>query len=172
MRININYVLDGVCEKWVNSVNSKISKLTENEIDFSGGTCMPHITLLMGEINEKDLPQIKKLLMGFKSNALGKKIEFSKPYINDTYVFVDVKEVAPFKEDCDNVLKLLSGLIVPHKYTISSGNTPHVTLGYTKQPNDIKGYLKTTQNVPSTVLQGIKVSKTGAHGTVVSIASK
>lgn len=132
MRININYYLDDICKNWAWKINKKISKLTLNEIDFSKGECRPHITLLMGEINEADLPKINKIISTINFKALNTKIDFCKPYRKGSYIFVDVKDSSTFKEDFDNLLKNLDNLLVPHKHSVS---TPHITLGYV--PEDV-----------------------------------
>lgn len=167
MRININYVLDSSCEKWSRNINKELSKLSTNEINFSSGLFRPHITLLMGEINEADFVKIKQIVEEFKSNSLNKKINFDKPYIKGPYIFMDVKDSTTFKKDCDNLLLALNGLIVPHKHLISNGNPPHITLGYIKKTEEISDYVNSINDIPSSILQNINVSKTGIHGTVI-----
>lgn len=121
MRININYNLDDDFYSWALKVNKNISRLTENEIDFSSKLCLPHITLLMGEIEEKNLEKIKDLVKDFKSIAVNSLCSLSKPYINDEYVFADVLETENLKKDCQALINLLGDLIVPHKCTMING---------------------------------------------------
>ena len=167
MKININYVLDDICKDWACKINRQISQLTLNQINFLKGGCWPHITLLMGEINEADLPKINEIISTMNFKALNTKIDFCKLYCKGPYIFVDVKDYSAFKEDCDNLLKSLGNLIVPHKYLISNGNPPHITLGFVQEQEKIENYLKTINHVPSTILKKVTVSQTGPHGTVI-----
>lgn len=68
MRININYCLDKSSEDWARQANSQISALTKNDIDSN--KTIPHITLLMGEIDEKDFDKVKEIVETFSSKAL------------------------------------------------------------------------------------------------------
>lgn len=168
MRININYNLDEDVSNWVRNVNKEISLRTENEIDFADGKYRPHITLLMGEIEEKNLDKIRKLVENFKSKVLDKKIEFQSPFVKNNYIFVEVDDTNLFKQDCDEMLNLLKDLIVPHKYLISNGNIPHITLGYVKQTGGVlDAYLQSIKFVPDAILKKLSVDLAGVHGTVI-----
>lgn len=166
MKININFVLDEKGKKWAEEANAEISKRTNNEIEFSSGKYRPHITLLMGQVEEENVSKVKEIVRLLDFSSLNKKILFKKPYIKGSYVFVDVVDDATFKHDCDNLLKSLKDLIVPHKYLISDGNPPHITLGYSKNATSLKEYVENI-TIPTIVLKEIVVSRAGEHGTVI-----
>ena len=56
----------------------------------------------MGEIEEKNLDKIRKLVENFKSKVLDKKIEFQSPFVKNNYIFVEVDDTNLFKQDCPN----------------------------------------------------------------------
>ena len=169
MRINIHYNLDEKSKNWAYSVNKKISNIMENEIDFIRDNTIPHITLLMGEVDVSSIDKVKKIVSDFKSVCLnnGDGVEFDRPILKGNYIFVEVKENSQFKQDCDNLLAKLDGFIVPHKFLISNGNAPHITLGYVKDHELAEEFIKKIKTVPKSRLIDITISETGTHGTCV-----
>ena len=173
MEININYCLGGKLEKWAEKVNQEISKRCENEIDFLELACRPHITLLMGTIDEADFEEVQEIVNHFQPQALNKKIKFTRPYIKEEYVFIDVINQEDFVADCKNLLEKLSKKIVPHRHSIINGNCPHITLGYSKDLSFASDYIKNLAAPPATILKdGIKLSQKGLHGIVLDLQDK
>lgn len=168
MRININYHIDIECLNWAKKINGEISKLTINEIDFSSNKIRPHITLLMGEIEEENLPIIQKIVSSFKITANETSLELTRPYIKGEYVFVDVKNVNNIIKDYDRLFEKLKSLIVPHKHSIGAGNAPHLTLAYTKNADSLCEYIDSIKLVPKVSILELSADLTGEHGTVIS----
>lgn len=168
MKININYVLEPAFEEQCVEINQTICHTAaDNEIDFCLDKTRPHITLLMGEIDEKDFPKISKMIKNLKFCATTEKIEFESPKIASRYVIYDVKNIQPFKKDCDMLLHKLGNLITPHKYLISNGTTkPHITVGYADTKNLPKDFLGTLPALNSTQVHKVVVSMAGKHGVV------
>lgn len=166
MRINIHFELDEACELWAKKANKELSALTENEIDFSTGKIKPHITLVMGEIEEKDFSKVKSIVNSFQSKSLKELVAFGTPYMVGPYIFIATKDSTSFKDDCDEMLERLGKLITPHKHLISTGNPPHITLGYVNDANKV-GSIISTLSAPKARLIKLSVSRTGKHGTVI-----
>ena len=85
MKININCVLDNKTAKCCKEINAKIKESVTNEIDFSDNTCRPHITLLMGQVEEKDLEKVKEIVNRIDFKCLNKKVIFEKPVVENKY---------------------------------------------------------------------------------------
>ncbi len=167
MRININYHIDEECCDWAKKVNAEISKLTKNEIDFSSNKIRPHITLLMGEIEEKNLQIVQNIVNNFNATTIGTNLVLSRPYSKGEYVFADVKNVKNIIKDYNDLLERLKDFIVPHKHSISAGGIPHLTLGFTKDTDKLTKYINSINTVPKATICGLSADLTGQHGTVI-----
>ena len=171
MRININFELGNECIEECYKINEKISKITDNEIKYGELSCRPHITLLMGEIDEKDFDKVTSIVNNFESKVLDKQISFSKPSpIFENYIFGWVSEDFHkyFVDDCKRLLNQLKDIITPHEYLISDGTSkPHVTLGYTQNMTKLNDFFEKSQALPHTKCVRLLVSHVGIHGTAL-----
>jgi len=165
MRININYILDAKAAEECFKINQKFCKqFSDSEIDFSKG-CRPHMTLLMGEIDEKNLDFVAEMVKNMQFSSVGKIFKLTKPYAKGEYIFVDAVDLAPFINDCSMLLQRLDGVLVPHRFLISNGTTkPHISLCYSKTA-DLKLFAESITELNTAKLVGVVVSKTGDHGT-------
>ena len=168
MKININCVLDDKTVKMCKIINSRIKELATCEIDFSNHTCRPHITLLMGQISDENLEKVKEIVSKINFKCLKNKVTFEKPVIENNYIMLNVKNTDAFKEDCDTIIAKLGDLIEPGKHTISYGTaTPHITLGFSKNADELKDYISQLEVFKEASLQKVEVSPAGKFGVVL-----
>ena len=172
MRININFELDDYCVKECFLLNGNIDKITHNEINYSTQNCHPHITLLMGEIEEKDFDKVAKIVSKFSPKCLGKTLTISKPHpVFTNYIFssVDEKHHSLFIEDCKKLLELLEDIIQPHEYLISDGTSkPHITLGYVNNMEKLDTFFQSAPVLHPCKCTKLTLSKVGIHGTALN----
>ena len=120
MRVNINYVLERGSEQNCRLLNKKLcNEFSDCEIDFEH--CRPHMTCLMGEIDEKNFEYVQKTISLLKFEAVGKTYKMEKAHVSDNYILADAKEVEPFVADCKNILNVLGDIILPHRFCIANG---------------------------------------------------
>ena len=165
MRININYILDSETQKRCLKTNKIFcEKFADSGIDFSKG-CRPHMTLLMGEIDEKDYDFVIETVKNMQFSAVGRSFEVTKPYTKNAYIFVDAVDAEPFILDCDSILKQLGDKIQPHRFLISNGtSSPHISLGFSKNAS-LDAFANSIEPLSAVDLVGVTVSKTGKNGT-------
>ena len=168
MRININFVLDAKTEKECLKVNKQFCEQnSDSEIDFSKG-CRPHMTLLMGEIDEKNYDYVVETVKNMQFCSVGHRFKLTQPYAKGEYIFVDAVDLDSFVQDCSALLQKLAvsdGVLIPHRFLISNGTTkPHISLCYSKTAN-LEQFAKSITNLSEVELVGVVVSKTGNHGT-------
>lgn len=168
MKININCVLDNSTVNHCKKVNRKIKEYATNEIDFSNNTCRPHITLLMGQIEDENIEKVKEIVSGIDFKCLENKVVFDKPVVENNYIMLNVKNIDAFKKDCDVLIEKLGDYIKPSKYTISHGTaTPHITLGFSKNVEKASDYINGLENFKDAKLQNVEVSPAGKYGIVL-----
>lgn len=170
MKVNINFELTPECAKQCKEINKLIFENVGSEIDFSTNLCRPHITLLMGEIEDKHLEMVESIVKDTKFECIGKKISFSNPVYNQSYIMINVTggAIESFKKDCNCLLTKLSNMITPNSHLISDGTAiPHITLGYCKDEIKVKKILNFLPKIDNTMLFSISVDRAGRHGTVL-----
>ena len=165
MRININFVLDKKTEQKCLNVNKEFCNCCDDAgIDFSNG-CRPHMTLLMGEIEDKDFDLVAKIVNEIKFCSVGKSFSVTNAYAKNNFIFVDAKDVESFVFDCNEILKKLGNKILPHKYLISNGTSvPHISLCFSETA-DLDEFARKIKPFDCVSLVKVVVSKTGKHGT-------
>ena len=170
MKININYQLPESTTKEVLEANKKICSVTNCDIVFSSGTCRPHITLVSGDIEEKDLETVKKIVANFSPTAINTTISFETPFIAGAYIMCNAAEKKHFETDCKNLLTALGGLVKTGKHLIANGTAaPHITLGWAQNAQNADFLLKHIK-FSDTKLQKLEVSLGGPHGTVLVLS--
>ena len=168
MKLNINYMVDEQITNECLNINQKINQLAQGDINFSDGTCRPHITLLMGDVDEENLPEIEKRMKGLNFTSLYENIKFKKPYISGKYIVIDVEDDTKFKQDCQMLLDTFSDILTPGHFNIAKGTaTPHITLGFAKKNPELEAYIESLEPLPDTMVDTISVAEAGAHGTVL-----
>lgn len=168
IKININFNIDEKCFKWARDINQTISAITDNDIDFVLQDCKPHITLLMGEVEEKDFETVKNIVSAFNPKSIKQDFKLLCPYKKGLYILSHLQEWAEIKEDCLNLLELLKDFIIPNKHSICYGNVPHLTLGYCEDCLSLTQYLNSIKTAPSLKLQSLSVNFAGAHGIALN----
>lgn len=168
MKININYVLNQELSKICEEINNNINQKTEGGINFSSGECRPHVTLLMGEVDESNLDKVMKIVESIDYKALFKDIQFKKPTIKGKYIMADIVDESAFKEDCQNLISKLDEMLEPSHFSIANGtSTPHITLGFGKKTPELEEYINNLEPLPNTNFNTISMAEAGSHGTVL-----
>ena len=176
MRININYVLSKEVEEECKKINALICAHYPNcEINFDKSNLRPHITIFMGEIDDKKFEKsfkiITEIVRELNFSSLNKEVEFSHIYFKNNYIMCDLKSNPYIFKDSvmlTNQLKKFKNLITPHKYQIADGtSTPHITLRYCEE-NIQDDFLKTLPKIKSSVVKAVDCSPSIEHGTVMN----
>ena len=171
MRININYELDEKTINWVIESNKIIGSVSALEaVDFQNNPIRPHITLLMGEVNENNLDKVVKLVQDSSLAKNTHKVKLNKPFLCDNYIMASVcgESSEVLINECQQLVKILGKMIEPSKHTMTKQEPAHVTLAYVLEPEKIEKWgVKNIKPLTSTVtLSNLTVSLAGKHGIV------
>lgn len=162
MRININYSLDKEAEQWVRAFNNKLCSMCKQEIDFRNNI-RPHVTILMGEIDEKDFDEVKRIVESSKIKHNTHNVKPSgNPHFGGNYILQNLTESEALEKETKYLLKILDGKISPSKHLISKSNPAHITLGYCD-----KNISLNFSSIDNIVLSNLSVSMAGKHGVVI-----
>lgn len=167
-KININIPVTGKAKIEVKKINSVIPK---SLINFNGGPHMPHITLIMGTVHsykdylqiEKEVKTLSKELNPFKYTV--KKIY--KPNRTSEYIFADVltDEIPRIK----HLLFSRIGKFIELSTFGGSENTPHITLGYAEDFQEIELTTLSSNLVSLGYASRIAISQAGPKGTCLNL---
>jgi hypothetical protein len=169
LRTNISFmlspdILDEVCR-----LNSIIVNDGFREIDFSRPSPpIPHITLLMGEVDHRDdLQQLIKALETFSLDLPPIKYKISPPYLrrpSRNFIFVDTVPQKAFRLVRRKLHEALSPFIDCELHG-GPDNVSHITLGYAHRSYPGLDKLLKTAQPTSGVANTFQVAETGKRGT-------
>lgn len=175
MKINIHIPIQGGLLALCKSINTEIAQGTRNDIDFSAGRHIPHITIYAGDIHEPELPVIFSLTDSFAKgerifSLSARGIEYRGPdRVGNTYTFLMV-------EPENHILTLKRRLSAQILSQSMAGKwrfleeRPHVTVGYSRAivPTRIEGRVPQ----PASVADCVEISISGPKGTVSSVMKR
>ncbi len=166
-RININVEIDHSTIDWVKNINKQLCEISNQEIDFEKMPIKPHLTLMLCETDEENLAKIANLINDSRFHCELETAEFSAPVIRGNYIMLPVKNTDALLHDYEKLKTLLSGLVRLGKHAITKSNPPHITLGYTREPDKIRDFVKKIKPPRPAHLDQIVISRAGKHGVVI-----
>jgi hypothetical protein len=158
------------------AVNDALRVRTGTVILFGPtGNSSPHITVLMGEVADRDVAQVQKKVRGIISELPRPlAVSFGAPYreiVTGRYIFSDVtvpSEVGNWRSRLRSAVS---------EYFASSARMTegefHLTLGVLEEPDDqIDGYLAGLSALGQSVLPGVDISVAGAKGAKLDLIER
>jgi hypothetical protein len=134
MRANINFALDGAALRYAKMLNATVCDDGYDEIAFSGKQAViPHITLLMGEINSREhFDSLSKILRAFSTALSPLTYTFSRPYLrcpSQHFIFVDTLPREDFRHLRIGLYDRVNEFI-ECEFHGGPDNVSHVTVGF------------------------------------------
>lgn len=169
LRTNVSFMLSNDVSEEVRRLNSIIVSDGFSEIDFSEvSPPIPHITLLMGEVdNARDLEALVEALGGFSRHQAAIRYEIAKPYLrrpSRNFVFVDTIPQKAFRLLRRKLHQSLSEFI---DCDLHGGpeNISHITLGYAHGVYPGISKLLKAARPTKGVADTFQIAETGKRGT-------
>jgi 2'-5' RNA ligase len=168
LRVNISFMLSREVTEEICRLNSIIVRDGFREIDFSKSSApIPHITLLMGEVDEEE--DLKGLIQALRGFSLHEPIKYkiSQPYLrrpSRNFIFVDTVPQKAFRLLRRKLHEALSEFIDCELHG-GPDNVSHITLGYAHRAYPgIDKLIKSAQSAGG-LADTFQVAETGRRGT-------
>ena len=175
VKVNINFPITGPALARCLEVNQDIEELTESVVRFGpSGNSTPHVTLMMGTIEEVNIPEIERVIRGYSENLPSKvAAELGRPYretLTGRYVMADVtvpSNVLIWRTELRNAVE---GYFVD---AARMSDDLHVTLAVLEKPSTvIDPYLSTSAELPTSNFSSIDLSEAGPKGTKLNVLAE
>jgi 2'-5' RNA ligase len=133
IKLNIALELPAHITRQVIQESKRLAKSGGAEFVLDGNHIIPHITVLMGYFDEKDLPEIKKRIAMIASNMKTIQCSALRPYANRGYIGINIKtttDLLMLKDSVDQEL----GNYLKEEAGEPGAFHPHITLLKYKSP--------------------------------------
>jgi 2'-5' RNA ligase superfamily len=174
-KINIHVPVEGDLLAYVRRINRPIVARGFSDISFqTGSQQIPHVTLLMGNIERGDLSQALGRIKDIAATVRQFEFAVTPPFIvspSQKFCFLGVIPEEPFVKIKELLATNLRNIIKPDFHGGPS-NPPHITFGYFNNPQqELPAESKEVYHL-SAVAGYLEASPAGLRGTCSGILSK
>tara|TARA_R110001583_G_scaffold38292_4_gene123748 strand:+ start:1521 stop:2045 length:525 start_codon:yes stop_codon:yes gene_type:complete len=167
MKININIPIEGKDFDNIIEVHNKIKKYHTLSFSLSKTKNRPHITILYGNINKRDIKLAANIINKTTSKITPFKInlsEISRPSRNSKFIFIKVSKnfiISKLKIELHKKLRKIMRV----SKNGSEKTKPHITIGHTSLIDRLE---KTSLKSNKITAKSIEISRSGNYGTCES----
>ena len=176
MKININFPVSGDTLSDSMSVNNAVNGRIASLIRFGqAGNSSPHVTLVMGDVADDDVPTISEVVKEFV-DVFDRPVmaEFGAPYregVTGRYIFSDVSVPEAVAAWRSRLREALSAYFMNNARM--TDEALHLTLGVLENASDeIDGYLETLPMLRPSTFSRVDLSVAGAKGAKLNVISR